>query len=272
MTACRASIFSSSLLPLNFSVLRGLDLLLFLERLDLFLIDIFLETSLLKKNMPTTTLVPWLTSLLAWFALSVYVGADVRGGEEQEEDEGVSSSPVVRWVCLAVGVGAAVGGFVWTTIPSWSFAAQSTLHFGILYPVLWGTLASLTGTFAEYATAFACAPLLLYPLSVAHRRGGLLRYDPDTASFVLSRASLYAALRAASRLLQDAPPLHLRPSLARLLPLAAATAETGGMLLWSSSSSYTFSSHSLQFAVYATLKSAVFVTLPVLEEAFFEKT
>lgn len=169
---------------------------------------------------------------------------------------------------LPGGVATAVVAFALFLPPPPGAASLVTLlyGFGIEYPVGWGVAAWIAGVFDVFAVAFACAPLLLYPLAVA-KRCDLVRYDPTTAPFVLSRAACYGGLRAVGVLLVRETSSAIPPAFARLLPLAAASIETLGMSYAGSSGSYTFESSSPMFAMYALLKSAVFVALPVLEDA-----
>lgn len=141
-------------------------------------------------------------------------------------------------------------------------------EFGIGYVVGWGVASWLGGEWTAFATGFAFAPCVLFPIQVARGRGVVL-YDPTTPSFVLSRSSLYAALRAVGSLLARRIPSFPAAG-GRLLPALAGGVETGAMFAWGWSGSYDFSrirgGEWTGFLIYALVKTVVLVGVPVLEE------
>lgn len=145
-----------------------------------------------------------------------------------------------------------------------TFALWTT---GIQWCVLWGTISLLIGHFQVYATAIACFPLLYVLLQLAHQ-DGVLKYDTQHVSFEWSRAAFYGGMRAGSVWVFRMA-LSNRDTAdwaARLLPLSFASIETIVMSILGNGGSYTFSPTSVDFVVYATLKTASFAALPYLED------
>lgn len=139
----------------------------------------------------------------------------------------------------------------------------------VAYPMLQigcGVLAAVSGVFVCYAFAYTAATVILVWIYAA-APFGLVQYDPTSPFFLLSRSTLYAGLRASTQLLVRNTPFP--PRIGRLVPFGIATSETVGMHLVRSES-YAFATGSTDFAVYAVLKSAVFLTLPVLEDFLVE--
>ena len=126
--------------------------------------------------------------------------------------------------------------------------------------------ASAVEVLEVFALAYTLTPLVLVWLQVLRLRPGdpLVLYDPTTANFVLTRSLTYALLRSTSQLLV----LHtgLTARIARLFPFFAANVETVAMVWYPTSNSYGFSTRSYTFVVYAALKSAVFLGLPLFED------
>ena len=118
-----------------------------------------------------------------------------------------------------------------------------------------------------FALAYAATPLILVWLEVLWRQPGppLLLYDPTGSEFVLTRSLCYALLRAGSQVLVLRAGVPVRVAL--LAPLLAANVETTFMTIWTFEGSYAFAANTRTFAVYATLKSVVFATLPLAEWA-----
>lgn len=118
-----------------------------------------------------------------------------------------------------------------------------------------------------FAVAYTLTPLILMWLQLLHARTGdpLVLYDPTTPDFVLTRSLSYALLRSLSQLLVRHVGVPIR--LTRLFPFIVASIETAAMATHSTSASYAFTIGSCEFAVYVALKSAVFLGLPLLEDA-----
>jgi len=136
---------------------------------------------------------------------------------------------------------------------------------GVQYVVLGAAASALAGVVRVYALAYTAASLLLAWIQVAHARG-LVRYDPTSARFATTRCALYAAIRAGSYAAAEAAGSEAAHRVALLVPLALATAET--LLMVGSEGmrqSYAFGPWSERGAVYALLKSACFLALPVVE-------
>jgi hypothetical protein len=162
---------------------------------------------------------------------------------------------------LALGaLGCAAGAF---SIEAWSPAFPRSLYAsGALYVVVNGGVAAGLGVGVEFAVAYAACALILAWIVVAQAQG-LVRYDANTASFVLSRSSLYGLLRGvlAFGVRED----WFARSASRLVMLGVATAETIGMWVWSSDA-YAFAPGSRRFATYALLKTALFAAAPLAED------
>ena len=186
-----------------------------------------------------------LLAALGLFLLSVHVSSQVAGAD-------LHVWPGV----LACGVLTAA-----RAVPG---AWRDTLAPGTHYVLITGALAWAAGAFDVFARAFAALPLVLFWIEVAARRG-VVRYDPTTSRFLLTRSSLYGILRVAGALVEARTEVPAR--IVRLLPLAAASIETVGMRLVGHGDSYTFSVTDRAFASYVILKSGLFVALPYLEDA-----
>jgi hypothetical protein len=85
--------------------------------------------------------------------------------------------------------------------------------------------------------------------------------------FVRSASTFYACVRSGSAALQRA--LGSGARFARFAPAALANAETAGMAALDART-YAFRRHQVGFFVYATVKSAVFLCLPALEDAILD--
>lgn len=181
--------------------------------------------------------------------LSAYVGAQC------------VADAVVPWWWLAGAAAAAVSG----AAPLFVVAPRHLLAPGVHYAVAVGAAAWAAGVFPVYARAVAATPLLLVWLEWAHARGRV-RYDPTTAAFAHSRAVGYAALRSLTAAVATRNPTSFPRGVARLVPLAASTLETLGMLVLGWRTSYDLP-RPADFAAYAVLKAVVFAALPLLEEA-----
>lgn len=135
----------------------------------------------------------------------------------------------------------------------------------VLFPLMQivsGVVAGSFGVFRVFATAYTATTLILVWIYGAGMCG-LVKYDEREQHFLLSCSTAYAVLRCVTEVFV----LHLSlpRRLGRLVPLGVATFETGVMLL-SKTEYYRFPVWSFEFTAYATLKSAVFISLPPLEE------
>ena len=138
---------------------------------------------------------------------------------------------------------------------------------GVAYPIAFASLSAATGEFGSYSAAYACTPLIFVWIQIAHSRGRV-KYDPTTSVFVTTRGAAYALLRSATSAGvswggEEWHPVFVRVD--RLLPFAVASAETLVMLC----TTFMETSYELDtggVTVYALLKSAVFLSLPLLEE------
>lgn len=140
----------------------------------------------------------------------------------------------------------------------------------VLAPILQivcGIIAESFGVFDVFAVAFTATTLILIWIYVIGTLG-LVEYDEREQHFLLNRSTSYAFLRATTEILVVRASLPRR--LGRLFPFAAATLETGGMI-YNKSTSYKFPVFSSDFGVYAALKSAIFLSLPLLEEWITDK-
>lgn len=171
-----------------------------------------------------------------------------------------------RPVAWMIGASAATSAFTFTLVlPRGPLA--DVMRIGFPYHLVYGALAWILHVFDIYAAAFAFALVILFVLDVSHARG-LVTYETRAADFVVSRAALYGALRAGAVAVANASPSNVFTStlLPRLLPTVVGVVETVGMYVLQSTS-YTFHPHSLPFAVYAILKTQVFLLLPLAEDA-----
>lgn len=141
----------------------------------------------------------------------------------------------------------------------WSDLLAQRTH----YLIAFAALAWWASVLPTFALAFAATPLIGWWVFLADARG-LVRYEVHDASFYVTRGTGYALMRAAPQ--AAVVHLGLDPRLARLAPLGVATLETLGMIALDLRS-YAFGARSARFVTYALLKSAVFVCVPLLEEA-----
>jgi hypothetical protein len=123
-------------------------------------------------------------------------------------------------------------------------------------------VAVVLDVFDVFATAYTFATLILvwiYAIGTLD----LVNYDERAQHFLLTRSTSYAVLRASTELLVRRASFPRRVT--RCVPFVVASLETGGMFVYRTNS-YRFSVRSMEFAVYATLKSVVFLSLPLVEE------
>lgn len=124
------------------------------------------------------------------------------------------------------------------------------------------TLSVVSGVFFTFATAYAATLMILIWIYVA-AEFGLVNYDVSNRYFVLNRSTLYASVRAVTQFLVLRAGVPVR--VGRLVPFMVASFETCGMFN-QESKAYDFSVTSPQFATYMTMKSVIFILLPLLEE------
>lgn len=122
---------------------------------------------------------------------------------------------------------------------------------------------AFAGVLATFTAAFVLTFGIIGVVDVAGQRG-FLNYGHDRIQFAASRATLYATMRAAS----EATVVHLKVPwrMGLLFVFWIATAESVIMFL-TKNQSYTFSARSVTFASYALFKSAIFIALPLAEQA-----
>lgn len=157
-------------------------------------------------------------------------------------------------------LGCAAGAFA---IEAWTPALpRNAYDSGVLYVVANGGIAVGVGVGVEFAVAYTACALILAWIVVAQAQG-LVRYDANTASFVLTRSSLYGLLRAL--LTAGEREVWLTRAASRLVVLGVASVETAGM--WAcGSDAYAFAPGSRRFATYALLKTAAFAAAPLAED------
>ena len=164
----------------------------------------------------------------------------------------------VRVYLLVPGVATSLASLA-VALPSgsWTDPFRSGIHYHVVYAlVAWGVRA-----LDVYCLAYALCALITACVDLAHARG-LVAYDPTTSYFVITRSSLYALLRTLSHVLvREVAVFPI--AVEYLVPVGVATLETLGMYV--RTSAYTFSQTSVTFAVYAVVKSGLFLALPVVE-------
>ena len=132
-------------------------------------------------------------------------------------------------------------------------------------PLVLTLLAWGADVLSVFLLAFTLASVILVPLyMIGHM--GLARYEHKlfTMTFYVSRCSLYAVIRSVFEFVVQRTDLPCR--VARLFPFCISLLESIGMFLYRGEGTYTFSNRSSLFGVYVTLKSAIFLALPLLEE------
>jgi hypothetical protein len=120
--------------------------------------------------------------------------------------------------------------------------------------------------------AFAVSYMLvIWVIAVVEMAGTakLLRYgfEHDRIRFVATRSTAYASV---SALTHVAVSRGLPPRVGNLVWLLLATTESV-IMFTIRSGSYAFSVRSTSFAVYALIKSALFVTSPLIQSAVLER-
>lgn len=206
-------------------------------------------------------------SALAAGLTATHVGYELtRLAVSNASDASDASPPSARWVTPAVAIAAV--GFV-LVVPRG--ALRDWRRFGLEYVIAWTVVAYLVDALATFCVAFVVAPVLVYPLAVAHARG-VLHYDPTVPGYVLPRGALYAGVRSLGAAAVAAG--WLAPRVALLMPVAITSVDTVGMVVYTFvaprtglANAYTFGVATPTFAVYAALKTSLFVALPVVEEA-----
>lgn len=132
-----------------------------------------------------------------------------------------------------------------------------------LLQIACGAVAAALEVFDVFSTAFVSTVLVLVWIYVT-ACVDLVGYDEHAPQFFLTRCTAYASLRAAVHVFVERASLPTRVE--RVVPFLVATVETVGMYM-SASDAYRFARDSREFRVYATLKSVVFLSLPLLEDA-----
>ena len=169
---------------------------------------------------------------------------------------GDDSLPGFSWMTgIALGAGAlAFIGCVEPAVP-WAHVLLTAA----------AVAAFAAGQLSTFTLSFVAAQYILVWIQIAHRSGRFVLYDARTSEFTLTRSTLYASIRAATAFAGARSPI-IFPIHARLLvPFALAAAESVGMLFFGWSGSYEMSYR--HFVIYNGIKLAVFLVLPLLEEA-----
>lgn len=125
-----------------------------------------------------------------------------------------------------------------------------------------GAVAHTLNVFAVFATAFTVVSVIICWLFLLSSLG-LLRNTVCDEMFYFDASILYASLRALTEVFVQRVSLPRR--LGRLVPFVISSGETLGMMGYNSRW-YKFDVQSDEFGVYATVKAAVFLCLPLLEE------
>lgn len=138
---------------------------------------------------------------------------------------------------------------------------------GLAHHVVYLLVSWFIDAFVVYCIAFACAPFILWWIDVAHARG-LVKYDPQTSYFLISRATVYALVRSTTHALVrevDAIPAQFE----LLAPVTIASIETLLMIV-QQTTAYAFTVSSGPFLVYTLLKTTVLLVVPRFEVWIFE--
>lgn len=184
----------------------------------------------------------------------------------------------VAFECAEVGLGRTTGTPLWW-FPVFSIAGALSAFllvvrhykshltnmktlFAPIAQIVCGTAAAAFGVFDAFAVAFTVTPLILVWIYVIGNMG-LVLYNEKEQHFFLTRSTFYACIRTSVEVVVRNTSFSRR--LGRLVPFGFASCETIGMVC-SKTKSYKFDVRSHDFVVYATLKSAVFLCLPLLED------
>lgn len=122
------------------------------------------------------------------------------------------------------------------------------------------------GVIKNYLVAFFASPFL-FPFVLILNEYGLVNYSLKEVTWMVERMHFYATLRSISALLVTFGMPFVASS---LVPFVVGALETIWMFN-SSFQSYKFSNRSFMFFQYATVKSAVLLALPKLEEYVSEQ-
>lgn len=158
---------------------------------------------------------------------------------------------------------AAVAAFLRTL---WAHRSEWTGFLTVAFPflqILCVFLAAVFEVLDVFTLAYASTTVIVVWI-YALANVGLVRYDWRYHHFLLTRSTLYAALRATTHLWVRHGGLPCR--LGRFVPFLFGSLETVGMW-WVGSAAYAFTVHSDTFGEYVALKSVVLVCLPLLEDA-----
>lgn len=148
------------------------------------------------------------------------------------------------------------------TRPWWrDYATTGIEMLAVLIPLAWWG-----NVFVPFATAYLTVASLLCLLQFADMRG-MVRYDTNAHGFIVTRSASYAAMRALTTFVVRQGWIPVR--VGRLVAFLVASAETVAMLVLNSKS-YSFTTRSWDIVPYALFKSAVFLALPLLEEALLQ--
>lgn len=139
---------------------------------------------------------------------------------------------------------------------------------GIPYVVIYACMAYAGNVLTEFAISYVTSCIIIVWILVA-QRVSIVLYDANSASFVFTRCSLYAALRA-SLVFTSRRWSWLTTSRTHIVLLAIPTTETIAMWLGNNRSYRYDRSHTMR-TTYALIKACVFAVLPILDEFIYAR-
>lgn len=169
-----------------------------------------------------------------------------------------------RWEFLVASLVTTGASFV-AELCTWR-VVRRVWDTGIPFVIVYASISTVAGVLLQFAISYVTASLVLLWILVAHGEGIVL-YEPDRASFVLTRCSLYAALRASLAFTQR----HwawLTVSRAHIALLLIPTIET--LVMWiGRDASYRYDRSPTLGVTYALLKTCALLAVPALDEILY---
>ena len=218
----------------------------------IFLLEVLKKMS---PQPPAYAIARYLLSGLGAFFVAAHVGSEAWRYD--------TAGPPVPYFWPALAACSVVAFVLAVPLTAWyprAYLSTGAEAVAVALPVAWALK-----VLPEFTLAYVTACFLHYWIQVADA-AGLVRYDANRRGYIVTRSTLYGTMRATTAYLVREAGLPLR--VARLVPFAVSTVSTVGMALVggrSGGESYAFSPD--LFAAYALVKAAVFVALPLLEEA-----
>lgn len=195
-------------------------------------------------------MIPYVSNAAALFLLSVYVTTVV------------TDRP--RWEFAVASIACTALSFA-SELHTWRIL-RYVWDTGIPFVIVYACVAYVGRVLMEFSVSYVTSSLILVWILVA-RREEIVLYNPDRASFVFTRCSLYAVLRAVL-VFTGRQWDWFTTSRAHLTLLLIPATET--LFMWfARDTSYRYDRSRTLGVTYALLKTSIFVVLPLLDDVLY---